>query len=859
MRLFRWFILRRLRQEPVRASLSIAGIALGVAVVLAIQIANQSALEGFRAALDTMAGRTSLEIIGAGVGVDERALASLGWLQEWGDVSPVVEGDAMALHAGGRAEAVRVLGIDILKDQPFRDYRLLRTAAEGRSGRPMDVLTLLIEPDAAVVAESFARRRGLSIGSGFDLALGDTVKSFTVRGILRDDGPAKMMGGNFVLLDIAAAQLAFDRIGRVDRVDVRLADPAALDRAERAIGARLPPGLAVQRPARRGSQVEKMLAAFQFNLGALSMVALLVGLFLIYNTVATSVIGRREEIGVLRALGTPRTTVLALFLGEAAALAGTGCVVGIPLGWLLAWGAVALTSSTITTLYVADAAHVPSLAWWQAGSAFAVGLPLALAAAAAPALEAARVSPIDSLRSTPAIDSRGRPRRSGLLGAAVCLLSAGAFASLPAVNGLPVFGFVAAVAIVFGQAFLVPSVLSFLSRHGKASARALGIESRLAHANLAGAIPRLSVSVAALAVSLAMLVAIAVMIGSFRETVVYWVNQTLQADLYIATARRSNLDSQATISPALEAAVRADRDVAAVDRFRSVSLPFRDRLIVAGAGDFHVLLSHGALVFKAPRDGREAVRAAIGRDALVVSEAFSLRFGVGLGETVTLPTAHGPHPFQVSAIYYDYSTDRGVVVMDRGTFARHFGNLPPTSLTVYLKPGASVNVVRARLLAQLGETHRVFIHTNSSLRAEALRIFDSTFAITYGLEAIAIFVAILGVTGTLVTLIIERRRELAILRLVGADLGQIRRMIVFESGFLGLVGQALGLVSGFALALILIYVVNVQSFGWTIQFHVPVAFLVQSSLLVIVSTSVAGLYPARFAAGFRPVDEVTVE
>ena len=340
MRLFRWFILRRLRQEPVRASLSIAGIALGVAVVLAIQIANQSALEGFRAALDTMAGRTSLEIIGAGVGVDERALASLGWLQEWGDVSPVVEGDAMALRAGGRAEAVRVLGIDILKDQPFRDYRLLRTAAEGRSGRPMDVLTLLIEPDAAVVAESFARRRGLSIGSGFDLALGDNVKSFTVRGILRDDGPAKMMGGNFVLLDIAAAQLAFDRIGRVDRVDVRLADPAALDRAERAIGARLPPGLAVQRPARRGSQVEKMLAAFQFNLGALSMVALLVGLFLIYNTVATSVIGRREEIGVLRALGTPRTTVLALFLGEAAALAGTGCVVGIPLGWLLAWGAV---------------------------------------------------------------------------------------------------------------------------------------------------------------------------------------------------------------------------------------------------------------------------------------------------------------------------------------------------------------------------------------------------------------------------------------------------------------------------------------------------------------------------------------
>jgi putative ABC transport system permease protein len=244
---------------------------------------------------------------------------------------------------------------------------------------------------------------------------------------------------------------------------------------------------------------------------------------------------------------------------------------------------------------------------------------------------------------------------------------------------------------------------------------------------------------------------------------------------------------------------------------------------------------------------------------VVVSEAFALRFGVGPGDMVRLPTPHGPHPFQVSAVYFDYSTDRGVVVMDRSTFTRHFGDLPPTSLSVYLKPGADPDMVRERLLDRLGEAHRVFIHTNSSLRREVLRIFDSTFAITYGLEAIAILVAILGVTGTLITLIIERRRELAVLRLIGADLRQIRRMIMFESGFLGIVGQLLGLISGFALALILIYVVNVQSFGWTIQFHVPLWFLVQSSLLIIVCSAAAGLYPARFAAGFTPVEDVAAE
>jgi putative ABC transport system permease protein len=859
VRLFEWFILRRLLAEPIRGALSVSGIALGVAVVLAIQIANQSALGGFRAALDTMAGKTSLEIVGAGVGVDERALAGLAWLGDWGEVSPVIEGEAMALRDDGRAEAVRVLGIDILKDQPFREYRMLQTATGATELRPVQLLTLLVEPDAAIITEAFARRRGLAIGGRLDLAIGDAVRRFTIRGILRNDGPAKVMDGNFVLLDIATAQLAFDRLGRVDRVDVRLKNPEALDRAERSIGARLPPGLAVQRPARRGAQVEKMLAAFQFNLGALSLVALLVGLFLIYNTVATSVISRREEIGILRALGTSRAALLGMFLGEAGALSVIGCAVGVPLGWLLAWGAVGLTSTTVTTLYVAEAAQVPWLAWWHPVVAFMLGVPLALAAAAAPAIEASRISPLESIRSWQPMAASGRRRLPSQLASALCFAGALGLARLPPVNGLPVFGFIAALAIVFGLAFLVPSVLFLLGRYGRRAARLLGIESQLAHANLTGAIPRLSVSVAALAVSLAMLVAIAVMIGSFRETVIYWVNQTLQADLYVSTARRSSLDAQATISPALEAAIRTDPDVAAVDRFRSVTLPYRERLIVAGAGDFEVLLSHSTLAFKAPRDGPRAMREAIGRDAVLVSEAFALRFGVGVGDSVPLPTPHGTRRFVVQAIYYDYSTDRGVVVMDRATFARHFGDLAPTSLTIYLKAGADADTVRERLLNELGTTHRAFIHTNRSLRAEVLRIFDATFAITYGLEAIAILVAILGVTGTLMTLMIERRRELSLLRLVGADLGQITRMIVIESGFLGLVGQALGLVTGFALALVLIYVVNVQSFGWTIQFHVPLAFLAQSSALVIVSTTLAGLYPARFAARLRPVEEVAIE
>jgi putative ABC transport system permease protein len=377
----------------------------------------------------------------------------------------------------------------------------------------------------------------------------------------------------------------------------------------------------------------------------------------------------------------------------------------------------------------------------------------------------------------------------------------------------------------------------------------------LAHGNLSGAIPRLSVSVAALAVALSMMAAIAIMIGSFRETVVYWVGQTLQADLYIATARRSSLDTQATISPELEQAVSSHPAVAAVDRFRSVSLEYEGRLTVLGTGDFAVLLSHGNLLFKEPRDARTAIAAAAGQDAVVVSEAFALKAGVHAGDRVTLSTAGGRLPFRVVAVYYDYTTDRGVIVMDRGIFERHYGALRPTSLTVFLAPGSDAQAVRDQLMRALGERHRVFIHTNQSIRAEVMRIFDSTFAITYALEAIAIFVGILGVSGTLLTLILERRREIASLRLAGADRRQVRRMVVIEAGLIGLVSQALGLAAGVGLAAILIYVINVQSFGWTIQFDLPVGFLLQSSLALLAATTLAGLYPARLAAAVAPIEQ----
>jgi putative ABC transport system permease protein len=580
----------------------------------------------------------------------------------------------------------------------------------------------------------------------------------------------------------------------------------------------------------------------------LSWVALVVGLFLVYNTVTISVIARREEVGVLRAIGVTRAQVVALFLGEAAVLGLAGAALGLGLGRLMADAAVGLTASTVSTLYIAAAAQPPGLTTGHAILATAIGIPLSLLAAAVPAIEGSRVPPTAAMRGSDRLEMRRRFPVVSLIAPVLTLAAACGLARLGPVDGRPLFGYASSFATIIGASLLVPAIIFTLARLLRAPlARLLGVEGLLAHANLAASIPRLSISVAALAVSLSMMVAVAVMIGSFRDTVAYWIGQTLQADLFIGPGMQPTVGSEQTLSAPVIDAVSRHPEVETADRFRNIDLVYRDNLVALGGGSFDIVLKHGSLLFKAPADGREALRRALGTEAVIVSEAFANKYGTKPGDTLTLRTPAGEHAFPVAAVYYDYAVDRGVIVMDRPTFVRYFGDLTPTGIAAYLKEGADPERVRAEILASLGEGHQAFIYTNRDLRSEVLRIFDSTFAITYALEIIAIVVAMLGVAATLLTLVLERRRELSLLRLIGAARRQVQRVVVIEAALIGAASQVIGLIVGLALSMILIYVINVQSFGWTIQFRVPVLFLVQVSVLVVIATAVAGLYPARRA------------
>ncbi len=846
--LFSRLILRPMRANRLRTVLTALGVTLGVAVMLAIQLANQGSLRGFSAALDAVSGKAALEITCPPVGIDETLIPGLAWLREIGIATPVIEADVTAEVLGQGSETLRVIGIDALRDPALRDYALTGSAASG-----MELMSFLAKPDSLMVTHGFAKRHGLVTGGKLILRIGDRRSEVTVAAVIGDPKLSKpgiqqsaMASQSLGVMDIANAQVTLDRLGRVDRLDLRLHDGVTLEKAEALLKQRLPVSLTVQRPQRRSAAVEKMLAAFHFNLTMLSGIALVVGLFLIYNTISVAVMSRRREIGMLRTLGVTQKQVLQLFLGEALVLGLAGALLGVPLAKGLAELAIALTSTTVDTLYVATAAKVPPLTFWHWLAGFGIAVPLSLVAAAQPALEAARVSPVEAVRDGgPSLENSQKASIRRLCLPLGFLLIGWLAAMQEPVMDLPLWGYGSAFCAILAATFAVPMMLRWIAKGMRPLlAWAFGIEGRLAAAQIQASTQRLSISVAALAVALALTVAIAVMVGSFRQTVLYWVDQTMGADLYVRPGTPPRSQSPPTFSAATLDALRHHPAVLAYDGYRAMDLPFKDRVVKLGTGDFAVQIAHGRIAVKTAGDAKAMLRRAKELGEIFVSESFALRFHVREGDSITLTTPKGPHAFRIVAQFYDYSNDSGTITMDQSEFQRWFGESRPTHVALYLKPGFEPDAVRDDLIQQLDGKGFVAIFTNAGLRSEVLRIFDATFAITWALEIIAILVAMAGVAATMLTMVLERRDEIRLLRIAGADVGQVRRTIVLESGLLGLVSQVLGLIVGILLSLVLIHVINPQSFGWSIQFHSPWLFLIGSTVLTVAGTMLAGLYPA---------------
>ena len=834
--LFR-LILRPMLRERGRSLLILVAVALGVSVVLAMDLASGAAAGSFRSSMETLSGDNDLEITATG-GVPEELVGKLATLPYRLRESARVED-----HATVNGETVPLIGLDLVAEANDHAGRQITEAWDAEGVQHIN------DPDAVWVTPGLGTR----VGERLALLTGDRRQTYVVRGIL----PASaQLGTDAVVMDIGAAQLATGKLGHVDRILLKLPAHGELSEWEPRLRKLLPPGIQLRPQGTQTDANRKMLSAFRWNLRVLSYIAVLVGAFLIYNTISVSVVRRRAQIGTVRALGATRGAVLFAFLAEAALFGFAGSLLAVPLGRVMAIGAVRLLSTTVNALYISSHAGALTLSPASLALAFLVGIGVTLVSALSPALEASRVPPTEAMARGAREHAVHVERKRDLIAAVVLAALGAAAAQAPAIAGKPLFGYLAALLLIASCALAVPTLVSgVMSTTSGVLQRGFGVEALLASRSLAGSLRRTSVLVCALAVAIAMMTSVAIMVGSFRQTVISWMDTQLPADLYLRPAGNPAEDRHPTIAPELATQLAKLPGVEAVSRFRAYEIAYGGLPVTVASIQTDVPRYDQTSGFVSGRPPKTVLRELAEPGTAMVSEPFANKHHVKAGDVLTLPLGTQLAKLRIVDVFYDYANERGYVILARDNMLHYLQDTAASNLAVYLKPGADLETVRHEI-EHAAEGRDVLVFSNRNLRHEAVRIFDQTFAITYALEAISILVAVIGIAGALISIVFDRRREFGLLHYLGASNRQIRKLILAEAGLIGILSNIAGLLLGVALSLILIFVINKQSFGWTIRFHWPVGVLLGALSGVYVATVLAGLYPARIAQRLDPIEVV---
>ena len=828
--LFR-LIVRPMIADPVRALLTVAAVALGVAVIVAVDLASEASMGSFRSSLESLEGSASYEITGVG-GIAETVYGDLVRLAVPLGFSPRIESFALLPETG---EHVALFGVDLVGDTML--------AEQGAMPRP-DV-SELIDVSSVWATESL----GVSPGDTLELIVGDRRLELQVRGLLDSTLAA---AGRFVVMDIALAQRVLGRMGRLDRIYVHT---RGTERDWIDVLAPLVPATASILPAGTGTEdSRRMLGAFRWNLRMMSYATILVGAFLIYNTISAYIVRRREQIGVVRAVGASRTMVRAAFVFEGVVFGILGVAAGLVLGRLLAIGAVDAVGQTVSSLYVSSTPGEVAFRPWTIAVGIVAGIGVSVLSAWWPAREAAGVTPTEAMAGA-ALDYNVRTTsRRSTAAAVVLVLLAVVFCLMPPLGRIPIGGYLALVCLVGATAMVSPRVSTLVLGVAERWLTApFGVIGAIAARGLAASLNRTSVIVTAMAIATALIVGMATMVGSFRETVVTWVEHRLQADFYVSPAGGGGRGSSSTMGAEAATRLEAVPGVVDVGRYRTYPIRYRETPATLGLADVALYDRHSGVRFlEGPAPDAIWPKLAAG-ESVIASELFSYRHGVHVNDTIALPLGAQVVEFQVAGVFYDYSGERGFIIGDRRALLRYLPDPRVSSVSVYLQPDSDFEESREAVVRALAGLE-VVVTPSRTLRERSIEIFDRTFAITYALEVIAVFVAILGMAEALLNLVFDRRVELAQLRMHGASMGQIRRLVLVQAGLLGLVACLLGLVLGAAWSQVNLLVIHKQSFGWSVQLHWPGAWLAGALGLIFAASVVSGLYPARVGARLNPVE-----
>lgn len=857
---------RNAQRRPLQSLFLVLGVAIGVAMIVAIDLANGSAARAFELGTETVTGRATHQIIGGPSGLDEQLYTRLRSEVGYRNSAPVVESYVTALELD--AQPMRLLGIDPFAETPFRSY--LGTMDQRQTPTPDYLTPLMVQPNTILLSAEVAERYGLAAGDTLTVQVGSRRQLLTIVGLLApsDDLSRRALAG-LLLTDIATAQEILGRVGRLDRIDLLVSDDPVGAAALQQIAAILPPGVRIERSAARSGTVNEMTAAFSLNLTALSLLALVVGMFLIYNTVTFSVVQRRPVLGALRSLGMTRGEIYGLILLEAGILGLLGTLLGLGLGVVLGRGAVQLVTQTVNDLFFVVAVReidIPLLTLVKGG---VIGVAAALLAAAIPAFEATSVPPAGALKRSD-IEDRARRLLPWLTVGAVALLGVGLGLLLPEWNLVIAFG--GLFAVILGGALLTP-VLTLLLMTGVQwfSTQRAGLIGRMAPRTVTRSLSRTAVAVAALMVAVSVIIGVGVMIGSFRNTVEAWLEDVLQADIYISPPSLNANQVSATLEPTVMQELQALPGIARTATSRGVDvlafLQPADQATAAG-----VVTSGTQLRLNALSDDlagpKRRYRAAIGdwqttwtavtQGSIIVNEPMANRFHLQVGDEVALQTDRGVERFPIAGVAVDFDV-RPVVFMYDPVYRQWWADNRISAIALYVAPGADVEAKVAEIRSAFAGKQELLVRSNRGTRENALVVFDRTFAITVALQLLATLVAFIGILSTLMSLQLERSREIGILRATGMTRWQLWRLSLLETGLIGSTAGLIAMPMGLALAVILIYIINLRSFGWTLEMQLRPEYFWQAFLVALSAALLAGLYPAWRMGQMQPATAVRSE
>lgn len=827
-----------LLRHPWQLALALLGISIGVAVMVSVDLANQSSRKAFVASMDAVNGDATHQILAGPGGIDEALYVRLRVEHGIRSIAPIVSGNVRV-----NDRTMQLLGVDVFAERAFRSFsspmNSSRDADGGAEKSVQDTIRRFLASDGGVLMSAkTALELNIATDESFNLVANG--KSFAARIAGSPAGEQEDQLANLLIADIATAQHWFGLSGKLSRIDVKIGEGDS--ELEGRLRSLLPYGTELLSAAGRTQTTADMSDAFMTNLFAMSLLALLVGIFLIYNSVAFAVLQRRELIGVLRALGVTRRQVFRLILSESAVIGLLGAALGVAAGIWMGEKLVVLVSRTVSDHYFVVNVTDVSIDPFSVAKGFTAGLLATITAAAIPAMEASAYQPRLTLsRST--LEARAGGLLPKLAFGGIGLMLTAGIVLLFSGSHLTA-GLVALFLLIFGFALCVPMFVRYLSVSLEPLAGRLGgMAARLAVGSVSKSLSRTGVAVVALSIAVSATIGVSIMVESFRSSVSDWLNTTLQSDVYVGVPRGS-LDSE-LISDLVS--VPGIVDYSTSRRSWLEDEAGRTRIIA-------IQMAPGSYRGTKIRDGDpDAVwRQFDQEDGVLISDAYAYRSKLGRGDPLKVNTATGVVEFKIASVFQSYDSNNGAVMISRRTYDRYFDDPAVDSIGLYLEQGTDVDDMMTQLRDIGTGRQSLIMNSNARIRDISLQIFDRTFVITNVLYWLAVGVAVIGIFGAMLALQLERAREYGILRAIGMTPGQTGMLVSAQTGFIGILSGIAAIPLGLMMAWVLIEVINRRAFGWEIDFTVRIEVLAWALLLAVGAALLAGIYPAWSAARTRP-------